>query len=307
VRKTVEGLSTVACGVSWRPGDNVVTDEIEFPANIYPWLNLKARYGVDTKLVPAPNGKVVADDLIAACDNRTRLVTVSFVQFSNGYRADLERLGAFCRSRGIYLCVDGIQGVGPLQVDVTRFQVDFLACGGHKWLLGPIGIGFLYIRKEIQPDIWPSEVGHLGVRQNIEKYTEYNMAFRPTAEKFEGGVHNYAGAFGFDAALTLIHEFGPANVESRVLMLTDQLCEGIVDRGYRLLSHRAPSEKSGTVAFVSDRQPAKDIFHRLMDAGIFVTISEGAIRVAPHFYNTPDEIERLLATLSSTPVVSTPP
>jgi len=153
VRNTAEGLSIVAGGLPWREGDRVVTDNIEFPANIYPWLNLAARYGVQTSMVPARGGRVLVDDLISACDARTRLIAVSFVQFSNGFRVDLARLGAHCRDRGVYLCVDAIQGLGSLPLNVSESRIEFLACGGHKWLLAPIGIGFLYVRQEAQADL----------------------------------------------------------------------------------------------------------------------------------------------------------
>lgn len=297
MRNTVEGLATVAGGILWRDGDIVVTDNIEFPGNIYPWWNLESRYGVKTKLVPARDGRVLAEDLIAACDARTRAITVSFVQFSNGYRTDMDLLGEFCRQRGIYFCIDAIQGLGPLQLDVLKCRADFLACGGHKWLLGPIGMGFLYVRKELQQSLWPVECGHLSVLQNTEKYTEYNFTFRPSAEKFEGGVANYAGVFGLDAALSLFHEVGLAPIEARVLEVTDYLCEELTRRGYRLRSYRSPSEKSGTVSFVSDRHPSKFLFERLTAAKIIVTLREDAVRVAPHFFNTHEEIDRLLAAL----------
>jgi cysteine desulfurase / selenocysteine lyase len=304
LRNTVEGISTVAAGVVWREGDTVVCNDLEFPANVYPWWNLRSRFGVQTTMVPGRDGRILVDDIVAAVDEHTRLITISFVQFSNGFRADLDRLGAFCRERGILLHVDGIQGVGPLRIDVQRSQVDFLACGGHKWLLGPIGIGFLYVRKELIKDLWACEPGHLGVKQNVNQYRDYDLTFRETAEKFEGGVHNYAGAFGLDKSLELFLEVGPDRISRRVLELTDQLCEGLARREMRLLSHRGPGEKSGTVAFQSDRQSVKDIYHQLQDAGIFVTISEGAVRVAPHFFNTAEEIDRLIGTLAGPPVIS---
>ncbi|MDQ7792923.1 MAG: aminotransferase class V-fold PLP-dependent enzyme [bacterium] len=299
VRNTVEGLSTVASGVLWREGDNVVTNDMEFPANIYPWMNLEVRYGVNTRLVKTHDGKVAVDDIIAACDERTRLVTVSFVQFSNGYRADVESLGAFCRERGIYFCVDAIQGLGVLRLRVDRTPIDFLASGAHKWLLAPLGIGFLYVRQALQPELWPCEVGHLSVQQNTENYTDYALNFRPSAEKYEGGVHNYPGAFGFHESLKLFEEVGMDCIEERVLMLTDQLCDGLRSGGYRLLSHRSPAEKSGTVSFRSDTHSSEDVFVRLKEAKIITSLREGAIRVAPHFYNTPEEIERFLAALPS--------
>jgi selenocysteine lyase/cysteine desulfurase len=297
VRNTAEGLSIVAGGIRWREGDCVVTDNIEFPANVYPWLNLEARFGVTTTLVPARDGRVRADDLVAACQARTRVVAVSFVQFSNGYRTDLDRLGAFCRERGIFLCVDGIQGLGALPLDVSKTPVDFLSCGGHKWLLGPLGLGFLYLRRELQAQLWPVEVGHHSVLQDQEHYTSYNLTFRDDAEKFEASVPNFVGVFGLSRSLDLFHSVGQAAITGRILALTDRLCEGLVQSGYRLLSPREPEEKSGAVTFVSARHGSKELHERLREARIIVSLREGAIRVSPHFYNTEDEIDRLLAAV----------
>lgn len=304
MRNTVEAISTAAAGVRWKPGDNVICNDLEFPANVYPWWNLREPFGVETKMVPGRDGKILVEDIVAAVDGRTRLVTISFVQFSNGYAADLERLGEFCRSRGILLHVDAIQGLGPLTLDVSRTKVDMLSCGGHKWLLGPIGAGFMYIRRDLIPDLWACEPGHLGVKQNVSRYREYTLTFRDTAEKFEGGVHNYAGIAGLSRALDMFHEVGPRRIADRIEELTDQLCEGIVKRGYRLISHRGRGENSGTVSFIHDSRPTPEIYHQIMDAGIHVTISEGAIRVAPHFYNTTEEIDRLIGVLKGAPVIT---
>jgi cysteine desulfurase/selenocysteine lyase len=297
VRNTAEGLSTVAGGLPWRDGDRVVTDNIEFPANVYPWLNLNSRYGVETRLVPARDGRVLADDLITACDDRTRVVAVSYVQFSNGYRIDLDRLGAYCRGRGIYLCVDAIQALGAVPLDVAKTPVDFVACGGHKWLLGPLGLGFLYVRRDVQAAVWPVEVGHHSVEQDPEHYTTYNLTFRPTAEKFEASVPNLAGVFGLSASLDLFEAVGTAAIAARVEAVTDRLCEGLVARGYRLRSPRGPAEKSGAVTFTSDHHPSKALHARLGEARVITSLREGAIRVSPHFYNTEAEIDRLLAAL----------
>ena len=297
VRNTAEGLSTVAGGLPWCAGDRVVTDNIEFPANIYPWLNLKARYGVETQLVPARDGKVAVEDLIAACDARTRVLAVSFVQFSNGFRLDLGRLGGFCRDRGIYLCVDAIQGLGALPLNVAEAQVDFLSCGGHKWLLGPMGLGFLYLRRELQGALWPVEVGHHSVVLDPAHYTDYRLTFRSSAEKFEASVPNYVGVFGLSASLDLFHAVGAAEIASRVFAVTDRLCDGLLARGYRLRSPRGPGEKSGAVAFTNDRHASKELHERLREARVVVSLREGAIRVSPHFYNTEDEIDRLLSSL----------
>jgi cysteine desulfurase/selenocysteine lyase len=141
LRNTTDGISAVASGLGWEEGDNVVTNDIEHTANIYPWMNLEGRFGVQVRLVRAREGRVITEDLLAAADDRTKVITVSFVEFSNGFRNDLEAIGNFCREKGIYFVVDAIQGMGALELDVKRFKVDFLSAGAFKWLLGPVGIG----------------------------------------------------------------------------------------------------------------------------------------------------------------------
>ncbi|HLO02236.1 MAG TPA: aminotransferase class V-fold PLP-dependent enzyme [Symbiobacteriaceae bacterium] len=315
-RSTSQGLNTVAAGVHWRPGDNVVTAGIEFPSNVFPWLNLEGRYGVKTKLVPAREGRVLAEDLIAACDERTRVLTVSWVQFTNGYRTDLAQLGEFCRARGILFCVDGVQGVGALQIDVERCQIDALACGAQKWMLGPLGIGFLYVRKAVQAELWTVEVGPGSVRRgdggfspaggrppdgsvqmDPASFLDYNLTFHESAARYESGLPNLLGVCGLDASVSLFLEVGPAAVEAQVLALTDQLAEGLVGRGYSLLSPRGAGERSGIITFVSERMASSEIHQRLTAAGVVCSLREGAVRLAPHFYNEAAEMEQILAAL----------
>lgn len=296
-RSTSQGLNVVANGLKWRPGDNVVTASVEFPSNVFPWLNLEGRYGVKTKLVPPREGRVLAEDLIAACGERTRVLTVSWVQFTNGYRTDLEQLGEFCRSRGIMFCVDGIQGVGALQIDVEACKIDALASGGQKWMLGPVGIGFLYIRKELQAEIWPAEVGPGSYPIKPETFLVFDQPLHESAARYESGLPNLLGVWGLEASVSLFLEVGMAAVEAQILALTDQLAEGVTQRGYTLLSPRGGAERSGIITFVSDQIPSGEIYERLKAAGVVCSLREGAVRLSPHFYNEAAEMERILAAL----------
>ena len=296
-RNTVEGLSVIASGIDWEPGDTVVSDSQEFPGNVYPWLNLEARYGVKVRLVQAENGLVPAESLIAAADQRTRLITVSFVQFASGYRIDLKKLGAFCRAQGIFLVVDGIQGVGALPIDVGSSQVDFLACGAQKWLLGPLGIGFLYVRRPLWEQIALTDLGHGSVLPHPERYLDYCFALRPNARRFEGGITSYASLSGFRESLRLLHSAGPARIETRLLALTERLAETLQARGYRLFSPRGPGAGSGIVSFTHPRESSKALLERLRGGGVIASVREGALRFSPHYYNTEEEIDAALALL----------
>jgi len=299
VKNTSEGLLNVANGIRWRAGDNVVLPDGEFPANVYPWKNL-ARLGVETRFVSAPNGWVRTDDLIAAMDERTRLVTVSFVQYANGFRVDLDSIGAACRERGVLFCVDAIQGLGALRLDVSTTPVDFFAADGHKWLLAPEGSGVFYCRRERLEDLVPVGAGWYSVdRSGVGPgdYLNYDLPLLNNAARFEPGTRNNVGIYGLGAAVELLNEVGLEVIETRVLALTERLLEGLAQRGYEILSSRAPHERSAIVSFRSDRHPSKELWKRLREAHILTSLRQGAIRVAPHFYNTEAEIDAVLETL----------
>jgi selenocysteine lyase/cysteine desulfurase len=301
VKNTSEGLLHVANGIRWREGDNVVIPDLEFPANVYPWTNL-ARFGVVTRRVPARDRRVLVEDLVAAMDERTRVVSVSFVQYAHGFRADLDALGAACRERGVLFCVDAIQGLGALQLDVRQTPVDFFSADGHKWLLAPEGIGVFYVRRERLEDLVPHGAGWYSVvraEAGTGDYSRHDAPLLGTAARFEPGTRNNVGLYGLGAALDLLHEVGIAAIESRVLALTDRLIEGLQRQGYTILSSLLPGERSAILSFVSDRFPADELRRRARAENILISLREGALRVAPHFYNTEAEIDALLDVLPS--------
>ncbi len=215
VNSTTHGIGLVAEGFPWRTGDNVVTAAEEYPSNIYPWMNLADR-GVTLRTVPSRDGRVWVEDLLDATDKATRLITISHVEFASGFRNDLDALGAACRERGIALFVDAIQGLGPLTLDVSRTPVDFLAADGHKWLLGPEGAGFLYVRREWIERLRPIGVGwHSVVGSFNAPGIDYTL--KPTAERWEGGSCNMPGLQAFAASVSLLREIGPEAVSRRIL------------------------------------------------------------------------------------------
>jgi selenocysteine lyase/cysteine desulfurase len=296
-RNTVEGISIVAEGLPWREGDNVVTVHGEYPANVYPWLNLASR-GVETRIVPDRAGRVVADDLFAAVDGRTRLVALSFVEFTNGFRNDLAAVGEFCRSRGILFLVDAIQGLGALPLDVEPAAIDFLAAGAHKWLLGPLGIGIFYCRRALIEQLRLVQAGPAGMVFHGE-YLPYDFTPKADAQRFEAGAQNYAGVYGLGAILDLLAEAGAANIERHLLGLLDFAVEGLRAKGCEILSSLEPAERSGMIAFRSPRMAAADLVAKLAEAGVAVSARSGGIRLAPHLYNNRTDIERLLAVVPS--------
>jgi len=297
-RNVSHGLNVVAAGLDWQPGDNLICAETEFPANVYPWTNLRRR-GVAVRFAPARDNRILVEDVAALMDARTRLVAISSVEFGTGYRNDLDALAALCRERDAALCVDGIQGLGALRFSVSQTPVDFLATHAAKWMLGPVGAGFLYVRRDRLPWLDPVMTGWRAVVDRGDYY-RYDSPLRTTGERFEEGSLNSVGILGMAAALELILAVGLPTIETRIMALTDALIAGLQARGCIIttpIAHRR--ERSGIVCF---RHPAVDttaLAERLTAAGVVVSQRGEVIRVSPHFYNTEEELERLLVTLPS--------
>ena len=291
-RNTTSGVLIAANGVRWRRGDNVVMPAIEFPANVYPWLALEKR-GVRVRLVEPRDGRVTAEMLASACSARTRAVTASLVQFSNGYRIDAGALGRFCRERGIFFHVDAIQSLGALRCDVRALRIDMLSTGGHKWLLGPAGTGFFYCRRELieELDIW--NPGWLGV-EDAWDFTNFAQRYRGDALRFEEGTRNLSGVSGLGASLERFLEIGAGRIERRILRLVGLLERGIRERGCRVTSPLGRGERSGIICFVHPRVESAKLCEKLLSKRVVVSLRQGAIRLSPHFYNTETEVERVL-------------
>jgi selenocysteine lyase/cysteine desulfurase len=295
VSNTSHGLNLFGRGIDWKKGDNVVLPRVEFPANVYPWLGLK-EHGVRIKYVPERNGRILLDDIDKAIDGRTRVVAISYVEFSSGYRNDLEEIGRLCRKRGAYLVVDAIQGMGALRLDVSKCRIDALSAGGHKWLLAPQGTGIFYCSSRVIKKLrhpmpgWMSVVG-------CHDYYRFKYKLFPDSRRYESAQRNFLGITGLFESLKMINALKIKDVEKRILGLTDHLC-GLLDaRGLRIFSPRGEAEKSGIVSFYPGEQDAERVWARLLKRGFVTSAREGRIRVSPHFYNTHDEMERLVRAL----------
>jgi len=295
VKNTTEGLSLVAEGLDWRDGDNIVTAEHEFPANVYPWRSL-ARRGVELRVVAERNWQFEVEDFARAIDARTRLLTVSAVEFSTGFRMPLEALGRLCQERGVLFCIDAIQALGAMAFDVEQWRIDFLAADGHKWLLGPEGFGLFYCRAERMDLLSNCVLGWLGV-ENPSDYDRTDQNWVSTARRFEEGSLNVMGIYALGATVGLILEIGIKNIETRVLALTDLLIEKLKEDGYQIVSSLIPGERSGIVCFRSRRYSSAELCRRLIDNRIIVSDRARSVRVSPHFYNSEEEIQRMMEVL----------
>lgn len=294
VKNTSEGIGFVAEGYPWRPGDNVVTAAEEYPSNLYPWMNLASR-GVEVRAVPSRDRRLHIDDLRAAMDDRTRILTLSFVEFGSGFRNDLDALGQLCRERGVHFFVDAIQGLGVFPLDVQKTPVDFLAADGHKWLLGPEGAGVFYVRRELVEMLHPTGIGWNSVVDSFD-FSCVNLRLKPHAGRWESGTLNVGGVVALGASIELLLELGIPAVRERVLDLTDYLCEQLARLGLDVFSSRRPEDKSGIVSVVvpGDLRAAAQ---RCREAGIVVAKRAGRLRISPHCYNSTDEIDSLAEIL----------
>jgi selenocysteine lyase/cysteine desulfurase len=303
VKNTSEGISIVASGIDWQWGDRIVTTTVEYPANIYPWMEVARNRGAKLVMVPeqddADGRRQVPIERILqeAGDPRTRLVTLSHVEFASGQRHDLMRIGQFCRANRKLLCVDAIQSVGVLPVDVRAMGIDFLSADGHKWMLGPEGAGIFYCRRELIERIRPVIIGWMNV-VNAQSFGQYNYTLRPDAGRFEAGSHNVAGLLGLKASLELLSSVGVPAIAARVKQLTDRLSAGLVSRGYHIVSPRGDEQWSGNVCFTSMKFRHEQIVRELRKTHkVEIALREGRLRASPHFYNRDEQIDRLLEYL----------
>jgi selenocysteine lyase/cysteine desulfurase len=234
--------------------------------------------------------------LQAAGDPRCRMITLSHVEYASGQQHDIEQIGAFCAERDIYFCVDAIQSIGVLPVDVQKAKIDFLSADGHKWMLGPEGAGFFYCRRELIEHTRPLTVGWMNVI-NPQDYGNYDYTLKPDAGRFECGTYNVVGLLGLYGSLALLDQVGIPIIEARVQSLLDRLVTGLTQKGYSIVSPRGPGERSGILSFKAHGHSHELIFKKLREQKIEIAKREGRLRVAPHFYNTEQQIDRLLDAL----------
>ncbi len=295
VKNTTEGLGIVAAGLDWSPGDVVVSCDLEYPSNVYPWWSLRRR-GVETLLLPGRDGRLPLERVEEALRRpRVRLLALSSVEFGSGARNDLEALGHLCRERGVLFCVDAIQSLGCLALDVERCGVDFLSADGHKWLLSVEGCGIFFCARRLLDRLTPRIVGWRNVAGHAD-FDRYDDALRGDAHRFEEGTTNTPGIFALGAALDLLLELEVPRIEQRVLALAAHLARGLQERGVRVLSP-TDAAASGIVSFRLDREPPETTAQRLRARGIHTAARRGGVRASPHFYNTEAELEALIEAL----------
>lgn len=292
------GLHLAARALPLKAGDTVLLSDKEFPANVYPWLLLRDQ-GITVEMARCrPEGWPDEDYMLTRLrDPRVRVLALSFVQFSNGYRADLKQLGAACRANGTFLVVDGIQGIGNSVLDVRETPVDILACGGQKWLLSPWGSGFVYVRRELIPTLEPMVTGWMAFEgtDDFSRLTEYNPTFRADARRFEMITLPYQDFVGMTASLGLLLEIGVRDVAEVTRAAHEPVLKWAQENGVRIASPVEDHHRSAILC-VAPPKPV-EAYHAMKRAHVVCSLREGAIRLSPHCYNTVEEMEKVIEVL----------
>ncbi len=295
VGNTTAGINIVAEGFPWQPGDNVVIRADEFPTNQYPWLN-QAYRGVETRRVVCRPGTSELDLLAAACDSKTRIISVSWVTYTDGWRHDVAKLAELAHDRGALLFLDAIQGLGAFPLDVAASGVDFLAADGHKWLLGPEGAGVFYIRREHLDRLRPIGVGWNSVVHEHD-FNHIALVLKDTAVRYEGGSPNTIGLTALAASCRLLSSYGLPAISQRIVELTELACQRLRSIGAVVRSDRSPEHRSGIVLFDLPGRDPQALRAQCRQRGVILSCRGGGLRISPHAYNNEDDIERLIAAL----------
>ena len=295
VKNTTDGICVIAEGFPWKEGDNIVVPANEFPSNLYPWMNLESR-GVETRRIPVDDGRLDLDRMAAACDDRTRIVSASWISYSSGWRSDVAAMVQLAHDNGALFFLDAIQGLGVFPLDVNETGVDFLAADGHKWLLGPEGAGILYVRREHLDLIEATGVGWNSVRQERD-FGLIELNLKPTAERYEGGTQNMVGFLGLGASLELLLSLDISAVSKQLLHITDFACEKLTEAGATIACCRDPERASGIVSFDMPGVAVDGARKRLIKQGVVLSERGGRLRISPHAYNTEEEMLRLIEIL----------
>jgi cysteine desulfurase / selenocysteine lyase len=304
ITTTSAALSAVALAIDWQPGDNVLFCDVEFPSNAFPWLGL-ARQGVATRLVPSLDGGLELATVEDYVDERTRLIAASAVQFFTGHRTDLAAIGNFCREQGILFVVDGIQSLGHIPCDVQEMKIDVLASGGQKSLLGPPGVGFLYVRQEICAQLRPRTIGPNATVDYLH-WLDYDLTPLPGAQRFRAGTPNLVGIFGLLESITLLEELGLEQIDRHTSQLTAVALEMLSRLGYQVATIAGKHGPIATFASaLSDRATDALVAYLGENQVTVVKHLDKAgtphIRVSFHCYNSIAEVERLEQLLKAAP------
>ena len=287
VLNTAEGVSLLASGIDWKDGDRILLYRYEYPANVYPYLN-QQRHGVVVDYIEPSDWRITLDVIKKHVTPKTRLLALSFVQFLSGFRSDVEAIGKFCKENNIIFAVDAIQGLPHSYIDVERSNIDFLAAGAHKWLMGSEGTAFVYISESAQSFIHQSSMGATSVNSPFNFFDFDAERLRNDASRYENGTMNFPGITGLNASLKFFLEFGLEDIQKRVLEHSAYLISRFKTQGVNVLTPETESERSAIISIEIENPEA--VLERLLKKNIIVAVRGGKLRLSPHFYNTEEEL-----------------
>ena len=297
MRNTSDGFGTVAAGLKWEKGDNIVSFEQEFPANFYAWRRVRDTFGVELRLCPEREGRIDLDEFIGLIDSNTKLIAISAVQFASGFKADLERIGRATRAVDALFAVDIIQGLGACGFDLPAQFVDIASGASHKWLCAPEGCGILYLSDRARERVDPAIVGWISVETPWD-FENREQPFKSNALAWESGTGASSLFYGLEQSLKLLTDTGLDRIETYLDELTDTLCDAIGGKNYEIVSSRLPGEKSSIVCIRHrDGIGCNEVAERLEKERVVISPRVDRIRIAPHFYNNQDDIARLVELL----------
>ena len=301
VPNTTFGINLVADGFRWTAGDNVVLPAHEFPSNLYPWMALQER-GVELRIVDLDGHAVSPQQIADACDERTRIVSASWIGYASGFRIDPAEIAQVAHDHGALFFLDAIQGLGVHALDVQAAGIDFLAADGHKWLLGPEGAGVFYCKRELLELLRPMNVGWNSVKQGND-FSRVDLDVRNSANRYEGGTQNMVGFIGLNASLQLLTDFGLSPTHSpiaeKILAYSDEVCRALESAGAIVLSDRGDTARSGIVSFDVPGKTSDRVKSELLAKGVVVSQRGGRLRVSAHCYNDQNDIDRLVEAVRS--------
>lgn len=295
VKNTSAGAIIAIGSIEWQHGDNLVMMKDAFPTNTYPFNYLlphvEKRYVTSAELAKGP------DCIFRLVDRHTRAIAIDWVHFLSGVRADIGAIATFCRTRAIHILIDAMQGLGAVDQSFGELGIDFVYAGGGKWLLGPQGSGILYVNSAILPELKPANLGWLSAQWNDfnDIYTPKPM--KPGASRFEEGTKNYIGIYGLRESLRILLDAGTSEVAMRVRTLVQLLRQRLEEKGFEVMTPADPQRHAGIIAASRPDIDTSELFARLKEQGFICSLRENRLRIAPHFYNTEEEIERFCGAL----------
>jgi cysteine desulfurase / selenocysteine lyase len=296
VTNTSEGLNLIASGFDWKKGQSILLNDLEFPSNVYPYTNVR-RFGVDIRFATGNSGEIDAETILNNFRPTDRIIAISAVQFLSGYKVDLQKLGEFCKDRDTYLVVDGIQAAGNCTIDVQKMHIDGFVAGGLKWLMAPMGIGFVYFSERMMNILRPPHVGWLSVESPWDLFN-YEQGLNPTARRYELGGLNVTGIYGLNKSLDPFLEIGTDRINSHLIYLTDLIDQNMSSVGLKRFTTEKSNHRTGIITYNLPAGTDGDEFVRkLANQKVSVSHRTGKLRFSPHFYNNDIDIEGATAII----------